>query len=211
MRAPTVVFDGECGLCHRAAAWLRARVPTEIRVVPWQSLDLGAHGLTVGDVTNAAYWLEDGRRERGHRAVGRALVAVGGAWRLVGWLCLAPPTSAFAAVAYALVARSRHWILLPGAESCPSAHGMGASGEQPMPWDGDERSASMSEREHTRPNRGTEAAERDDAEASHAADRMPTPEEEEVAESLLPDESVAEHEREMLERGAHQRGEGRIP
>ena len=40
---------------------------------------------------------------------------------------------------------------------------------------------------------------------------MPTAEEEEKAEEQELDPEVAEHEREMAERGAEQKGEGRIP
>ena len=40
---------------------------------------------------------------------------------------------------------------------------------------------------------------------------MPTPEEERQAEESELDPEVAEHEREMLERGAAQEGEGRLP
>ena len=49
-----------------------------------------------------------------------------------------------------------------------------------------------------------------DADVKAGADRMPTPEEERVAERTEIDESVAEHEREMAKRGANQKGEGRI-
>jgi hypothetical protein len=55
--------------------------------------------------------------------------------------------------------------------------------------------------ERTRPNAKTRAAERDDAETTAHADRAPTPEEH---------ADVAEHEKEMAERGADQQGEGRI-
>jgi hypothetical protein len=40
---------------------------------------------------------------------------------------------------------------------------------------------------------------------------MPTPDEEKAAESLEVDPEAAEHYEEMAERGAHQKGEGRIP
>jgi hypothetical protein len=43
------------------------------------------------------------------------------------------------------------------------------------------------------------------------AGREPTPDEEEAAERNEPDEEVAEHYEEMTERGAKQRGEGRVP
>ena len=63
----------------------------------------------------------------------------------------------------------------------------------------------------TNPSRETRAAERDEADAPHTADRPPTGEEAELAERNPADPAVAEHEREMAERGAHQQGEGRVP
>jgi hypothetical protein len=65
--------------------------------------------------------------------------------------------------------------------------------------------------EQTRPNDETRAAERDDAQVSAGADRQPTPEEEQRAESSTLDPEVVEHEREMADRGAKQKGEGRVP
>lgn len=69
--------------------------------------------------------------------------------------------------------------------------------------------------EETEPSQETEEEERTDAEAPHMADRAATPEEERLA-----DESkdrfkgdaadVVEHEREMGELGAEEKGEGRI-
>jgi len=63
----------------------------------------------------------------------------------------------------------------------------------------------------TRPSRETRDAEREDADRKAGADRVPTEDEERLAEQHTPDESVAEHEAEMLERGARQEGEGRVP
>jgi hypothetical protein len=64
--------------------------------------------------------------------------------------------------------------------------------------------------EPTRPSAETREAEHADAQAKHESDRAPTPEEEAVAaQEVEPD--VAEHEEEMLKRGANQQGEGRIP
>ena len=42
------------------------------------------------------------------------------------------------------------------------------------------------------------------------ADRMPTPEEERLAEKNKLDPEVAKHEKEMAERGVAQKGEGKI-
>ena len=63
----------------------------------------------------------------------------------------------------------------------------------------------------TRPTAETRAVEREDAQTTAHADRKPTPEEERRAEELSLDPEVAEHEQEMAERGANQKGEGRIP
>ena len=64
--------------------------------------------------------------------------------------------------------------------------------------------------EHERPTRKTRAAEREDAGTKPGSDRMPTSEEEELAELHDVDRKVAEHAEEMYERGANQEGEGRI-
>jgi hypothetical protein len=67
----------------------------------------------------------------------------------------------------------------------------------------------MSDR--TRPSADTRAAEEHEARRGPVADREPTADEEALAEGNdLPD-SVVEHEKEMAERGAKQKGEGRIP
>ena len=65
--------------------------------------------------------------------------------------------------------------------------------------------------DETRPTPTTREAERAEAEIHAQADRQPTPDEAALAEQNELDPEVAEHEREMLERGAEQRGEGRLP
>jgi hypothetical protein len=64
--------------------------------------------------------------------------------------------------------------------------------------------------EPTKPSKETRAAEREEMDAGHRADREPTPEEEQAAADLEVDPEVSEHEKEMAERGANQKGEGRI-
>jgi len=65
--------------------------------------------------------------------------------------------------------------------------------------------------ERTTPNHDTRATEREDAATQAGADRMPTSAESDRADELEVDPEVAAHEREMAERGAHQKGEGRTP
>lgn len=70
--------------------------------------------------------------------------------------------------------------------------------------------------DETKPNATTEEEDRAEADASHSADRAPTEDEERAADEARERygddaESVAEHERSMSERGANDKGEGRIP
>ena len=65
--------------------------------------------------------------------------------------------------------------------------------------------------ERERPSDTTKAAERAEAETHAGADRMPTDEEERVAEQQSIDDDVREHAKDMAERGARQKGEGRVP
>jgi hypothetical protein len=63
----------------------------------------------------------------------------------------------------------------------------------------------------TRPNAETRDAEREEADRRAGADREPTTDESDRADARTPNPEVAEHEREMAERGARQEGEGRLP
>ena len=69
----------------------------------------------------------------------------------------------------------------------------------------------MNDEQPTRPSSETRAAERDEAKQSPSAGREASPEEAEQADSHELGADVAEHEREMNERGANQKGEGRLP
>ncbi|MEY2459297.1 MAG: hypothetical protein QOG30_1127 [Acidimicrobiaceae bacterium] len=110
---PMLIFDGDCSFCTSSAHWLRRRLPKTAHVEPWQRLDLHELDLTEHDVTTAAYWVDDrGMKYRGHRSIGKALVAAGGIWKAVGVLILVPPFSWLAALGYAVIAKNRH--RLPG-------------------------------------------------------------------------------------------------
>ena len=107
---PLLVFDGDCGFCTRSARWIQRKLPDGVRVEPGQALDLDELGLTVDDVTGAAWWLSPDRPRpaRGHEAIGRALAAAGGAWGAVGRLIVRRPGSWLARPVYAVIARNRH-------------------------------------------------------------------------------------------------------
>ena len=63
----------------------------------------------------------------------------------------------------------------------------------------------------TRPDAATKKTELEDANVKAGSDRAPTPDEESVADGQPGiDADVAENYKEMAERGANQKGEGRI-
>ena len=113
----TLIYDGECSLCVAAAAWLDRRRPSGdgdvISVVDAQQWFATARGGTVvsrEEIARAAWWIEDGRRIEGSRAVAQALIAVGGGWRLVGRALSWPPVEWIAAPTYRFVARHRRVV-----------------------------------------------------------------------------------------------------
>ena len=114
---PTLVFDGDCGFCTTSVHWAERWCRPAVRFVPWQELDLEAHGLTVGAVTSAVQWLRprtspDKPIPAGSAAVARTLLRSRWPFRPVGALMLVPPFSWLAAGVYRLVADNRY--RLPG-------------------------------------------------------------------------------------------------
>jgi len=111
-----LVFDGDCGFCTSAAKWAARAFHHGERAEAWQLLGpdfLDQHHLSLDDVRDAAWWVDgSGDRERGHRAIGRALTAGGGLRRVLGAFVLVPPVSWLAAGVYRVVVRWRY--LLPG-------------------------------------------------------------------------------------------------
>lgn len=81
--------------------------------------------------------------------------------------------------------------------------------DQPDDLTGDQPDDQTDQRTQ-RTSDATREADRRDAQTPGGPDRPPTAEEEELAEGKRLDPTVAEHEREMIERGATQQGEGRI-
>ena len=69
----------------------------------------------------------------------------------------------------------------------------------------------MAANETTRPNRETREAERREARTPPGPGPEPEASDEDAADEHETDEDVREHYEEMTERGAHQKGEGRVP
>lgn len=114
MATQLLVYDGDCGFCTKAARWAATGLPAGADVQPWQAVDLAEIGLTLQDVTDAAWWFdESGVKHRGSRAAAGVLAASDGWRRIVGLLLKLPPISWLAVPVYALIARYRY--KLPGA------------------------------------------------------------------------------------------------
>jgi predicted DCC family thiol-disulfide oxidoreductase YuxK len=113
---PTLVFDGDCAFCTSSVHWAERWCRPAARFVPWQQLDLGAHGLTQEQVTTSVQWLRPRTSARpipsGAAAIARLLLRSRWPFRPVGALMLVPPISWLAAGTYRLVANNRY--RLPG-------------------------------------------------------------------------------------------------
>lgn len=113
MDQPTFVYDGDCAFCTMCADFVGRRIPTGVRVVPWQFADLDGLGLTVEECEEAVQWVgTDGVRAAGPDAIARLLGASRPGWRVLGAALRLPPVRALAWPGYRWVARNRH--RLPG-------------------------------------------------------------------------------------------------
>jgi predicted DCC family thiol-disulfide oxidoreductase YuxK len=112
---PTLLFDGRCGFCTWTVEWLRPRLRSPLRMVPFQAVVPESYGLTPAEVERSVWWVEpDGTRVRGAEAIARALTACGGPWVLVARLIEAPVLRWISALLYRLIGAVRTW--LPGTE-----------------------------------------------------------------------------------------------
>jgi len=109
---PVLIFDGRCGMCTRSVLWLLRRTRRDFRALPYQSVDLVPFGVSEEEAAKAAWWVERGRRWRGHAAIGKALAACRFPWPFVGFVLRVPPISWLAALGYLFVAHNRR--LFPG-------------------------------------------------------------------------------------------------
>ncbi len=113
---PTLVYDGDCGICTRLSGvvvrWVR-RGPDDFDVVPFQYADLPSLGLTEAQCADALQWVgADGRTAEGPNAVAGVLRAGRLPWRPVGRALTLPGVPRLAWPVYRWVAAHRH--RLPG-------------------------------------------------------------------------------------------------
>lgn len=112
-KVATFVYDGDCAFCTSCARFIQRRIPTTAQVVPWQSADLAALGLTTAQCEEAVQWVaRDGSTAAGPDAIANLLRDSRGAWRPAGRVLAWRPVRVLAWPAYRWVARNRH--RLPG-------------------------------------------------------------------------------------------------
>ena len=106
-----LLVDGDCPFCMRCAAFARRVVQTSAVVVPWQSVDVVALGVTPEACDEAVQWISaDGTVVSGADAVIAALLAGRQPWRFLGALAATLPNS-FVEGAYRRVARRRSCVV----------------------------------------------------------------------------------------------------
>ena len=116
-----VFYDGGCGLCHRFVAFcVRRDRAGALRFAPLDGSTFAAlpAGLRDERADSLALRTADGRLLRRSRAVAAALAAIGGIWRLPGFLLRCVPRP-LADLGYDLVARIRHRFFARPAQACP--------------------------------------------------------------------------------------------
>jgi predicted DCC family thiol-disulfide oxidoreductase YuxK len=109
----TLLYDGDCAFCATCAEFVRRRVPTDARIVPWQRTDLPALGVSREQCLEAVQYVAPGRPVRsGPAAIAALLRASPSGWRLLGVALGLPGVEAVSWPVYRWIARHRH--RLPG-------------------------------------------------------------------------------------------------
>jgi predicted DCC family thiol-disulfide oxidoreductase YuxK len=110
--ARVVLYDGVCGLCHRAVAWFAARDPERrLRFAPLQgetAARLRALHPEIPHGLDTVVLVEEGRVHLRSQAFVRAARHLARPWRWAGWLRWVP--AALLDPAYRAVARVRYRV-----------------------------------------------------------------------------------------------------
>ncbi len=114
VRAPLLIFDGDCGFCtwivDKIRRWIRPRVD----IVAWQLTDLDELELTVQQCSQAVQFIDVGGSHSSGARVFAAMLRVSPVpWPAVGMVIDLPGISLVADRAYKLIAANRY--KLPGA------------------------------------------------------------------------------------------------
>jgi len=109
----TLIYDGECGFCQGAVAWIQPRSgPEDFEFLPCQDPERARRFPTMSReacMTAMQLVLPDGRVLPGEQAIPEILKRLRG-WRLLAALFRLPGTGFLARRVYAWVARNRYTI-----------------------------------------------------------------------------------------------------
>jgi predicted DCC family thiol-disulfide oxidoreductase YuxK len=105
---PVLLWDGQCGLCARAAHWVTSRDATGcLEVRPYQSVPSPPMTPALRQACGEAVhlWMPDGRVLRAGRASMAVLELLG--WRVIPWHGMRRPFVWGVELVYGIVARHR--------------------------------------------------------------------------------------------------------
>lgn len=130
VETPTLIYDGDCRLCGRAARWLELRAGGRVAIQRFQDFPFeGSEGFGPEDCSKAVHWIEpSGRWSRATEACARAFaMAPAGGWAK---LLALPGVRTFGDLFYYRVAKNRTtagkaWRLLSGPDGNPPSFGRG--------------------------------------------------------------------------------------
>ncbi len=109
-----VIFDGECGVCLKALAYLQGKdTRGRLAFLPYQSADLPklSPGLTADKASKAVYLITPaGNRYAGARAVFATMRELPGVWGWAGTVWFSLPLAWLAEPLYQILARHRSHV-----------------------------------------------------------------------------------------------------
>jgi predicted DCC family thiol-disulfide oxidoreductase YuxK len=125
---PTLIYDGNCGVCNRAVAWLRANVPEEhLELLPCQNPRRAADFPEVSEAAcmEAVQLVMPDRTLYSAEQAIPPVLRLTRRWGWVGILFQLPGASLLTPFVYSWIARNRYAI----SAFLPGGHGNGTSCE----------------------------------------------------------------------------------
>ncbi len=108
---PTLIFDGDCGVCSNSVNWLHRQA--DFQSVPFQAVDYSPFKLSPADVQQQVWLIEGEKKSGGVAAFARVFQrSPKFPIRVAGYLLALPVLRHIAQLVYQVVAKYRH--RLPG-------------------------------------------------------------------------------------------------